>query len=125
MKPEELKYSADHLWLAVRDGEATVGISDHAQKELADIVFIELPETGKQLKSGDLLSSIESMKSNSDLLSPVSGEIIEVNEALRDSPETINEEPYGKGWIVRIRIANPEELNDLLDFGAYQKHTEA
>ena len=124
MKLEELKYSTAHVWVAPQSGEALIGITDHAQNELADIVFVELPKVGKQLKPGEPWGSVESIKSNSDLLSPLTCEVIEVNATLKDKPATLNEDPYEKGWIIRIRINNPDELNMLMDFEAYQKFTQ-
>jgi glycine cleavage system H protein len=125
MKPEELKYSADHVWVAVQKDEAMLGITDHAQNELADIVFIELPKPGKKLKPGETWGNVESIKSNSDLLSPLTCEILELNEKLKDQPSTLNQDPFGKGWIVRIKIMDPDELSMLMDFAAYQKYIQA
>ena len=123
MGEETLKYSADHLWVAVEGDEARIGITDHAQKELADVVFVELPQTGAAFKRGDPFGSIESVKSVADLLAPLTGEVTAVNDELTNKPETINAAPYGEGWLVRIRFSKPEELGSLMDFEAYQKHS--
>lgn len=104
--PENLKYTKSHEWVRIEDdGIATVGITDHAQEELGDVVFVELPEAGEDLGAGEALGTIESVKAVSDLYAPVGGEVVEVNESLNDTPERVNEDPYGEGWLVRIRIA--------------------
>ena len=122
MKPEELKYTEDHLWVAVEGAEAVVGITDHAQKELEDVVFVELPEPGKKFRQGEVMGTIESVKSVSDLQAPLSGEVVGVNAVLKTQPELVNREPYGQGWLLRLRIGNPQELQGLMDHAAYQKH---
>lgn len=122
MSPEELKYTEDHLWVAVEDGEVRIGITDHAQKELEDVVFVELPEVGKRYAQGEVFGTIESVKSVSDLPAPLSGEVIETNGALKGQPELVNREPYGQGWLIRIRLDNPAELDGLMDHPAYQRH---
>jgi glycine cleavage system H protein len=116
--PEELQYSKTHEWVRREDDVATVGITDHAQDELGDVVFIELPERGASFGAGDAFGTVESVKAVSDLYAPVAGEVVEVNEALNDSPEKINEEPYGDGWIIRLRVS---EEADLLSAGDYEK----
>ncbi len=116
--PEDLKYTKSHEWVRVEDGTATVGITEHAQDELGDVVFVELPETGATLEAGDSFGAVESVKAVSDLYAPVGGEVVEVNEALNDAPEKINEDPYGDGWILKLSIA--EEPN-LLSAEDYQK----
>ncbi len=118
--PDNLKYTEDHEWIEVTDGEARYGITDYAQDELGDIVYIELPETGEELSKGDMLGVIESVKTVSDLYAPLSGKIKEVNEELEAAPETINEDPYKDGWIVVIEIADEGELNELLDPKEYE-----
>jgi glycine cleavage system H protein len=116
--PEELQYTKTHEWVR-REGEvATVGITEHAQDELGDVVFIELPEKGASFGAGDAFGTVESVKAVSDLYAPVGGEVVEVNEALNDAPEKINEEPYGDGWIIRLRVS---EEADLLAAGDYEK----
>jgi glycine cleavage system H protein len=116
--PEELQYTKTHEWVRREDDVATVGITDHAQDELGDVVFIELPEKGASFGAGDAFGTVESVKAVSDLYAPVGGEVVEVNEALNDSPEKINEEPYGDGWIIRLRVS---EEADLLSAGDYEK----
>jgi glycine cleavage system H protein len=116
--PEELQYSKTHEWVRREDDVATVGITDHAQDELGDVVFIELPERGASFGAGDAFGTVESVKAVSDRYAPVAGEVVEVNEALNDSPEKINEEPYGDGWIIRLRVS---EEADLLSAGDYEK----
>jgi glycine cleavage system H protein len=116
--PEELQYTKTHEWVRREDDVATVGITDHAQDELGDVVFIELPEKGASFGAGDAFGTVESVKAVSDLYAPVGGEVVEVNEALNDAPEKINEEPYGDGWIIRLRVS---EEADLLSAGEYEK----
>jgi glycine cleavage system H protein len=116
--PEELQYTKTHEWVRREDDLATVGITDHAQDELGDVVFIELPEKGASFGAGDAFGTVESVKAVSDLYAPVGGEVVEVNEALNDAPEKINEEPYGDGWIIRLRVS---EEADLLSAGDYEK----
>jgi glycine cleavage system H protein len=116
--PEELQYTKTHEWVRREEDVATVGITDHAQDELGDVVFIELPEKGASFGAGDVFGTVESVKAVSDLYAPVAGEVVEVNEALNDSPEKINEEPYGDGWIMRLRVS---EEADLLSAGDYEK----
>lgn len=117
--PEELQYTKSHEWVRIEDGVATVGITDHAQEELGDVVFVELPEEGVSLSAGDTFGTIESVKAVSDLYAPVGGEVVEVNGALNDTPESVNEDPYGEGWIVRIRVS--EEGEALLSADGYEK----
>lgn len=116
--PEELQYTKTHEWVRREDDVATVGITEHAQDELGDVVFVELPEKGASFGAGDAFGTVESVKAVSDLYAPVGGEIIEVNEALNDAPEKINEEPYGDGWIIRLRVS---EEGDLLSAEEYEK----
>jgi len=117
--PSELKFLSSHEWVSV-DGEvATIGVSDHAQELLGDLVFVELPEPGSSVSAGDSIAVIESVKAASDTYAPVSGEVIEVNSELEDSPERINDDPYGDGWMYRIQMEDPEEINNLLDADAY------
>jgi|TARA_Y100001951_G_scaffold103568_1_gene112735 glycine cleavage system H protein len=118
--PDELKYAATHEWVRVEeDGSVTIGISDHAQELLGDIVFIELPEEGATVSAKDEMSVVESVKAASDIYAPISGEVIAVNEDLTDAPETVNADPYGEGWICRILPSNPAELEELLDANTY------
>ncbi|CAM3579939.1 MULTISPECIES: glycine cleavage system protein GcvH [Halomonas] len=118
--PANLRYAASHEWvLDHQDGTLTIGITDHAQQALGDVVFVELPEVGAVLTKGQEFGVIESVKAASDLYSPVNGEVIDVNEALEDSPETVNDSPYDGGWIMKVRI-DDAALEDLLDADAYQ-----
>ena len=118
--PAELKYSKSHEWVQDNgDGTVTVGITDHAQEALGDLVFVELPEIGRTVALEEACAVVESVKAASDIYSPLSGEIAEVNGDLTDAPETINEDPYEAGWIFRLRVANPAELAGLLDANAY------
>jgi glycine cleavage system H protein len=120
--PGELKYTGDHEWVALLDdGTVRVGITDHAQAALGDLVFVEVPEAGSALATGDACAVVESVKAASDVYCPVSGEILEVNEALADSPEIINRDPYGDGWIMTIQPDDPDELEELMDADAYQE----
>ena len=118
--PGDLKFLKSHEWARVEDdGSVRVGISDHAQAQLGDLVYVELPEVGATVQAGHGTAVVESVKAASDIYSPVSGEIVEVNEALSDKPETINEDAYGEGWIFRVKVENRDELEDLLDADAY------
>ena len=119
--PQELQYTKSHEWVRAEDGVVTVGITDHAQEELGDVVFVELPEEGDSLEAGDTFGTIESVKAVSDLYAPVGGEVVEVNGALNDSPEQVNEDPYGEGWILKIRTS---EQSDLLSAEEYEKVVE-
>ena len=118
--PENLRYSQDHEWVAVDGDTIRVGITDYAQDALGDVVFVELPEVGAQVTAGSSFGEVESTKSVSDLYAPMSGEIVEVNGDLIDSPERINDDPYGDGWICRIKVSDSSQLDDLLDADAYQ-----
>jgi len=125
MNVESLKYNKEHLWALVEGDMARIGITDYAQNELGDVVFVELPEVGKKVKKGDVIGSIESVKSVSDVVAPLSGEVTETNKALEDVADTINKDPYGEGWIFSVKIENKAELDELMDFTAYQSHTES
>ncbi|WIO74442.1 glycine cleavage system protein GcvH [Porticoccaceae bacterium LTM1] len=117
-----LKYIASHEWIRDEgDGTVTVGVTDHAQEALGDVVFVELPEVGNTVEAGDDAGVVESVKAASDIYSPVSGEIIAVNEDLEDAPETVNSSPYGDGWFFKIKLSDPAELESLLDADAYQE----
>jgi glycine cleavage system H protein len=118
---DNLKYTETHEWLKVKDNNAIVGITDHAQSELTDIVFVELPQVGKQVKKGDELCVVESVKSVSEIYAPVSGKILNVNKKLEESPETINKSPYDDGWLVEIKVENKSEINSLLNAESYKK----
>ncbi len=125
MIPENLKYNESHEWVKPEDDIATIGITDYAQSEIQDIVFVELPEVGTQLTHKTELGVIESVKAAFDLYSPVSGEVIEVNESLLDAPEQVNDSPYDDGWFLKIKMTDPSELDNLLDADSYQAHIEA
>ncbi len=119
--PGDLQYTKSHEWVRREEGTATIGITDHAQDELGDVVFVELPEKGTSFSAGDSFGTVESVKAVSDLYAPVGGEVVEVNETLNDSPELINEEPYGGGWMIRLRIS---EDGDLLSAQEYERLVE-
>jgi glycine cleavage system H protein len=117
----DCRYAENHEWILVTGDTAIVGISDYAQQELTDVVFVELPEVGDNFAQGEPFAVVESVKAASDVYLPVSGEIIEVNDALEDAPELVNDEPYGDGWFVRIKITDLDELNDLMDPDGYRE----
>lgn len=117
--PSDLKYASSHEWVRVAGDVATVGITDHAQHELTDVVFVELPAVGRQVKAGEACAVVESVKTASDIYAPVSGEVIEANPAVVADPALVNAEPYGKGWFYRIKLSHPNELARLLDAGHY------
>ncbi len=112
--PADLKYAKSHEWVRVSGAEATVGITDHAQHELTDVVFVELPDIGKKVKAGDACAVVESVKTASDIYSPVTGEVTAVNKAVTDNPALVNTEPYAGGWLFKLNLANPGEVNSLL-----------
>jgi glycine cleavage system H protein len=124
MYPDGFYYTKDHEWLKIDENEATVGITDFAQKQLGDVVYVELPQSGVQLEFHQSFGVIESVKAVSDIYSPISGEVIEINQELNDSPELINEDPHGKGWIIRIKIKNESELDKLMSVSEYEKFLE-
>ncbi len=121
MNPDDIKYHRDHAWVRVEGKRATVGISDYAQQQLGDIVYVDLPEIDTEVDADSELSEIESTKATSPVVSPVSGTVVEVNEDLADSPEIINEDPYGNGWIVVLDLSDSSELNDLMSKSEYEK----
>ena len=123
MTPDDLLFTKEHEWLRIVDEIGTIGISDHAQKELGEIVYVELPKLGIKFKSGEAFGNVESVKAVSELFLPVSGEIIEINEDLGTSPEKINEEPYGEGWMLRIRLLDQDETADLMSAEEYDEYT--
>jgi glycine cleavage system H protein len=118
--PADLKYAKSHEWVRVSDGVAAVGITDHAQQELTDVVFVELPEVGRKVKAGEACAVVESVKTASDIYSPVSGEVIEINKVVADNPALVNTEPYGKGWFFKIKLADAAELNALMTPDKYK-----
>jgi glycine cleavage system H protein len=121
--PKDLKYSEEHEWVKVEGNVAVVGITDFAQDELGDIVFVELPEVGDEVTADDAFGSVESVKTVSELYAPVSGKVIEVNEALADSPEWVNESPYEKAWMIKVEMKDPSEVDALLSADEYEKVT--
>ena len=119
-----MRFSKDHEWVKVEGGIATVGISVYAQEQLGDVVFVELPAVGKKVKQGDEAAVVESVKAASEVYAPVSGEVTEVNSALADTPALVNEDAEGKGWFMKIKLADAKEIDGLMDAAAYKKHTE-
>lgn len=119
--PEELRYTKDHEWIRLEGDIAIVGITDFAQKELGDIVYVDVEKDGEEVDADDTFGSVEAVKTVSDLFMPISGELVEVNEKLEDEPELVNSDPYGEGWIIKIRPANNADVEGLLDAGAYQE----
>jgi glycine cleavage system H protein len=124
MYPQNYYFTKDHEWVAVDSDKATVGISDFAQKQLGDVVFVELPEIGKHLDVHQTVGTIESVKAVSEVFSPVSGEVIEANTALNGAPETINQDPHGKAWIIKLKMKNPGDLKALMKAADYEKFLE-
>jgi len=122
MSEKDLKFTETHEWLRIEGDVATIGLSDYAQGELGDIVFVELPEPGTALSSGDVLTTVESVKSVSELYSPIDGEIVEGNAALEDDPAVINSDPYGDGWIAKIKLAEGTDLSGLMTTEQYEAH---
>ena len=124
--PEDLKYLSSHEWVRRRDdGTVTVGITDHAQDLLGDMVYVEMPAVGRALRAGEECAVVESVKAASDVYSPVTGDVVEVNTTLNDSPELVNKDPYGEGWLMRVRITDTAQLDKLLDANAYRKQITA
>ena len=117
----DCKYNEEHEWIRIEGEEGVVGISDYAQDQLSDVVYVELPEVGDTFEQGDVLAVVESVKAASDVYMPVGGEVLEVNELLEDSPELVNQDPYGEAWFVRITITDPSELEGLMDAEAYKE----
>ena len=121
MVPTDLRYTKDHEWVRVEGDEATIGITEYAAGQLGDIVFVELPDAGRTLDQFATFGVVESVKAVSDLFAPVSGEVVTTNEALTGSPELVNADPHGGGWMIRIKLAKPEEVDELLDAAAYDE----
>ena len=119
--PANLRYTSEHEWIRVEGNEAFVGITDYAQSELGEIVFVDVNTVGETVAQGDVFGSVEAVKTVSDLNMPVSGEVLEFNEALNDQPELVNNDPYGEGWMVKITVSDPAELDNLLDAASYEK----
>jgi glycine cleavage system H protein len=120
--PEELLYTKEHEWTKIEGDTATVGITDYAQHQLGDIVYVELVEVGKEVKQMERIGTVESVKAVSDIYSPLSGTVIEVNDSLKDNPELINQDPYGKGWMVKLKIRDISETKNLMKAGDYEKY---
>ena len=119
--PNELKYTADHEWVRINGNEAVIGITDFAQSELGEIVYVDFDTEGEKIDRNEVFGSIEAVKTVSDLMMPMTGEVLEVNAELEDAPQLVNEDPYGKGWIIKIAIENPAEADELLDAAGYQE----
>mgnify|MGYP001000205469 CR=1 FL=1 len=120
--PENLKYSSDHEWVKAEGNEAYVGITEFAQEELGDIVFLDISTEGESLEQGEVFGSVEAVKTVSDLLMPVTGEVLEINSELDDAPELVNKEPYDKGWIIKVSLEKPEELDGLMSAAEYKEY---
>src|SRR3954470_1775204 len=124
MTPEDSRYAKSHEYVHTEGEVGTIGITDYAQKELGDVVFVELPQVGSQLEAGDELGSIESVKAVSELFAPVSGEVVEINEALAEKPELVNTDPYGDGWMMKMRLSTPEEVDEMMTAEEYEEYIE-
>ena len=120
--PDDLRYTKDHEWVRFQGRRATVGITDFAQSELTDVVYVELTKSGNVVKAGEVLGTVESVKAVSEIFAPLSGKVVEVNKALEDTSEVVNQDPYGKGWMVVLEIADPNEVKHLMDAVTYRKH---
>ncbi|HET6897410.1 MAG TPA: glycine cleavage system protein GcvH [Vicinamibacteria bacterium] len=125
MDPADRKYTKDHEWVRVEGDQGTVGITDYAQKQLGDVVYVELPEAGRKLKEHETFGTVESVKAVSELFSPVAGEVTEANTALVQSPEALNADPYGKAWMIKVRLSDAKAVEALMDAAAYQKYVES
>lgn len=117
--PSNLKYTKDHEWIRIEGNEAFIGITDFAQRELGDIVYVDINSVGKEFKKEEVFGTVEAVKTVSDLFIPLSGKVLEVNAELNNSPEQVNQDPYGKGWMAKISLTNPEEVKELMDAAAY------
>ncbi len=122
MYPDNFRYTKEHEWVLVEGDTGTVGITDHAQKELGDIVYVDLPKVGSQVEKGAAIGSVESVKAVSEVFSPVSGKVIEANEMLANAPEKLNEDPHGEAWLARIKLSNPDDTKDLMTSAEYQSY---
>jgi glycine cleavage system H protein len=125
MYPENYRYTKEHEWILVEGDTGTIGITDHAQEELGDIVYVDVPKVGARVERGKSLGSVESVKAVSDVYSPVGGEVTAVNETLADAPETLNRDPHGAGWLVKVRLSAPAEILELMTAADYRKYVEA
>jgi glycine cleavage system H protein len=121
MYPDDLRYTKDHEWIRPQGARSLVGVTHHAQAQLGDVVFVELPAVGRKLKAGESFGTVESVKAVSELYSPVTGEVVEVNTALAQRPETVNSDPYGEGWMIAVKLDDAQQLGALLDAAAYRK----
>jgi glycine cleavage system H protein len=122
--PDDLKYTKEHEWCRLKGNRAVIGITDHAQGQLGDIVYVELPEVGDTVKKGESFGVVESTKAVSELFAPVTGKVVEVNDPLSDAPETVNEDPYEEGWMIQVEVSDTAELSHLLDAAGYRKFIE-
>jgi glycine cleavage system H protein len=118
--PKEFRYTKEHEWISAKGDTATIGITDYAQHELGDVVFVELPAAGSKVTAGKTFGTVESVKAVSEIYAPVSGEVVEANTELHNKPETINSDPHGAGWLIKVKLANPVEVNSLMDAAAYE-----
>jgi glycine cleavage system H protein len=125
MEPQDRRYTKEHEWVALEGDRARVGITDYAQKQLGDVVFLELPAVGRQLKAHEVFGTVESVKAVSELFAPLSGEVVEVNAGLPDGPEKINSDPYGEAWMMVVKLSDPGEVASLLDAAAYRAYVES
>ena len=125
MTPEDSRYAKSHEYVHVEGGIGTIGITEYAQKELGDVVFVELPQVGTEIEQGDEMGSIESVKAVSELFAPVSGVVVEINEALAEKPELVNTDPYGDGWMIKVKITAPDEVDELMNAEDYEEYIEA
>lgn len=120
--PEGLKYTDDHEWVKVEGNIGTIGVTDHAQSELGDVVYVDIDEDLESIEKGNDFGTIEAVKTVADLYAPISGKVVEVNTGINDNPEIVNSDPYGKGWMIKVEISDPSELDDLMDVDAYKAH---
>ena len=123
MSPDDRRYTKEHEWIHLSGDTAVIGITDHAQKQLGDVVYVEMPKMGQTFQAGQPFGNVESVKAVSELFIPMSGEVIEINEALADAPETLNDDPYGKGWLIKIRIRDTAEASSLMSGKEYDEYT--
>ena len=125
MFPDDLRYSKDHEWVRAEGERATIGVTDYAQKQLGDVVFVELSEVGRTLAAHEVFGTVESVKAVSELFAPIGGEVLETNASLVKTPETINTDPYGAAWMIVVKVSNPKDLDGLMDAAAYKAHVES
>jgi len=125
MYPANFRYTKEHEWIAVENGVGTIGITDHAQQELGDVVYVDLPKAGDKVAAGKTFGSVESVKAVSDIFAPVSGEVVEINEALKDAPEKLNQDPHGSAWLIKVRLSDPAEVDTLMSAADYEAYAGA